>query len=448
LKKTTAYSARHAYGEDYRDDTDEESFIDDEMREKIANATPNTRRSLKSQADIERTGKIGPAKTFFTLIKGFVAAGILFLPRGWASGGWLFSTIALILSCCLTTVASLKLVEIRRKYKLSFSEIGFKAYGKAGKIAVDFFLWFTQTIFVCAYVTFIVDSVNNILHFQFDINPINKWILGVVCFAIYMPLVLIRKIEKFAFFHVFADIAIMIGIITIVVFGFLELKKNDWKFSDDTQMINNKTFLSFIGLSAYTFEGIGIILPVMETTSRPDLYPKIVTSVIISITVAYVIFGNFNYFVYGYTTLHEYPMITSVLPNGNIFVSLVEVIWIINLILTYPLVIHPANMVLESYIYPGWPKSRKRTWAKNFTRALLVAFTVVLAVALLSTLDRLESINGAFACIPLAFMLPCLFHYKLIAVTNRDKNIDLAIVGLSLILQIVCTVITFVFWND
>lgn len=127
-----------------------------------------------------KVGKIGPLKTFFTLIKGFVATGVLFLPKGWVNGGWLFSTVALILSCILTTVASLKLLEIRKQHKLSYSQIGQKAYGITGKIAVDFFLAFTQTIFVCAYITFIVTSVNGILTAHKLMDPINKWLLGLV----------------------------------------------------------------------------------------------------------------------------------------------------------------------------------------------------------------------------------------------------------------------------
>jgi solute carrier family 36 (proton-coupled amino acid transporter) len=254
--------------------------------------------------------------------------------------------------------------------------------------------------------------------------------------------------EKFAFLHLFADIAIMIGVITIIIYASIHLGDEPSQFANDIEMINPKTFLSFIGLAAYTFEGIGIIIPVMETTNRPDLYPKILTFVISLLTVFYIFFGNYTYFVYGKTTLSADPLITQILPRGQIPVTAVKVIWIINLIFTYPLVIHPANMVIESYIFKGWKKSPKRKWSKNVTRTLLVAFTVVLSVALMDTLDKLESINGAFACIPLAFLLPSIFHYKLAAETKREKIIDLVIAAISLVLQIVCTIITFVFWND
>ena len=170
---------KHAYG-NMIDDSSDNSDYDDYTKEMLENATPNTRRKLKEEIEEEVTGKIGPASTFFTLLKGFVATGVLFLPKGFVTGGWTFMTAALIFSCCLTIFASIKLIQVRLKYKLSFPEIGEKAYGRPGKIAVDFFLVVTQTLFVCAYIAFIASSVNNIIVTQFIMKKINPWYIGVI----------------------------------------------------------------------------------------------------------------------------------------------------------------------------------------------------------------------------------------------------------------------------
>ena len=147
LAKAEVYAVRHAYGK-MVEDSDNDSELDTETREMMNDATPNTKMKLRNEAEEEVTGKIGPASTFFTLLKGFVAAGVLFIPKGFYSGGWGFTSAALFFSCLLTIFASIKLIQIRLKHKLSFPEIGMKAYGLPGKIAVDFFLAFTQTIFV------------------------------------------------------------------------------------------------------------------------------------------------------------------------------------------------------------------------------------------------------------------------------------------------------------
>jgi amino acid permease len=66
----------------------------------------------------------------------------------------------------------------------------------------------------------------------------------------------------------------------------------------------------------------------------------------------------------------------------------------------------------------------------------------------MDTLDKLESLNGAFACIPIAFTLPALFHLKLIAKTVKEKIFDIILVIFTIMIQIVCTIITFLYWND
>ena len=154
------------------------------------------------------------------------------------------------------------------------------------------------------------------------------------------------------------------------------------------------------------------------------------------------------YFIYGQEVLNNYPLVTDMYPASKFPIILIDIIWIINVIVTYPLVLHPANMVLESYLFKGMTKSKKRTWLKNISRTILVGFTVVLSISLMDTLDKLESVNGAFACIPLAFTLPTLFHYKLVAETKQAKTIDLCIIVLGIVLQIVCTIVTFIYWNE
>eukprot|EP00345_Euplotes_harpa_P007186 CAMPEP_0168323650 /NCGR_PEP_ID=MMETSP0213-20121227/3607_1 /TAXON_ID=151035 /ORGANISM="Euplotes harpa, Strain FSP1.4" /LENGTH=143 /DNA_ID=CAMNT_0008325761 /DNA_START=25 /DNA_END=453 /DNA_ORIENTATION=- len=85
LAKSEAYAMRHLYGEVADNDSDDEEDDPDYpmYRTELDLATPMTKRRLKNEHAINKTGKIGPVKTFFTLIKGFVATGVLFLPKGW-----------------------------------------------------------------------------------------------------------------------------------------------------------------------------------------------------------------------------------------------------------------------------------------------------------------------------------------------------------------------------
>jgi len=67
------------------------------------------------------------------------------------------------LSFVLTLVCTLKLLEAKAKTKNgSFSDIGFNAMGKPGKILVDIFLSLCQIGFVTAYIYFITTSLKSV----------------------------------------------------------------------------------------------------------------------------------------------------------------------------------------------------------------------------------------------------------------------------------------------
>jgi proton-coupled amino acid transporter len=128
---------------------------------------------------------------------------------------------------------------------------------------------------------------------------------------------------------------------------------------------------------------------------------------------------------------------------------LVEFLYCINLLISYPLMIHPTNMVIESYVFKKMKeKSSKRRWLKNLSRTLVVAATVFIGLYLRATLDKLTSVSGALTCTPSAFILPCIFHLKLCAKTKCQKFTDIVIIVFSTIIMFVITIYTFATWNN
>jgi amino acid permease len=73
-----------------------------------------------------------------------MGACVLFTPKAFANGGYLFSQVALFFSGYLTTVCALKLVRIGQKINcFSYSEIVRKAFGSKGKNFLDFMIFST-----------------------------------------------------------------------------------------------------------------------------------------------------------------------------------------------------------------------------------------------------------------------------------------------------------------
>jgi proton-coupled amino acid transporter len=78
----------------------------------------------------------------------------------------------------------------------------------------------------------------------------------------------VRKIEKFSSTHIFADFIILFTVTTIVVYTIIEADNTG--FAPDPVFLNTSNFLDIIGFAVYCYEGVGLVLPVLEITSRPD----------------------------------------------------------------------------------------------------------------------------------------------------------------------------------
>ena len=183
---------------------------------------------------------------------------------------------------------------------------------------------------------------------------------------IYVPLVLVRKIEKFAATHLFGDIMIFITLVAIITYASVHVSDQRGFTTEGFVAFNVTLWPTAIGFAVYAFEGIGIILPVMEVTENKEQYYSILVATVVFICVLYIGFSEFVLFSYGgYVPLInpsglQQPLIIDSLPPQQVLVWLIKVLFSFNLVFSYPLIIHPANNVLESYFFGTWPKSKKR----------------------------------------------------------------------------------------
>lgn len=122
LAEVQAYLDSNKFNDHVKEDSDEEDLKNPE----IVGKTPNTRKRLLHEKEVAEIVKLGPVATVFSLFKGIVASGILYLPTSFVNGGSLFSAVALILSLIFTLYCIKLLLDVRQKLggNLSFPEIG------------------------------------------------------------------------------------------------------------------------------------------------------------------------------------------------------------------------------------------------------------------------------------------------------------------------------------
>jgi proton-coupled amino acid transporter len=127
------------------------------------------------------------------LLKCFVGTGILYLPKGFRNGGWLFSIIALLVSACLTMVSITKLLAVRSEIGGgSFTKLGKLSFGYGGKVVVDIVLAVSQASFVCGMIVFICQNSNHIMTpYVGDVGVVPY---GIMSLIIITPLTWVRKV--------------------------------------------------------------------------------------------------------------------------------------------------------------------------------------------------------------------------------------------------------------
>ena len=88
------------------------------------------------------------------------------------------------------------------------------------------------------------------------------------------------------------------------------------------QAINDSIWLTMIGSAIFSFEGIGVVLPILDATENTKQFPKILLYVMLTNIIVYTGFGEFCLFVYGAKELKGKPLIMMNLPVGPVVYTL------------------------------------------------------------------------------------------------------------------------------
>lgn len=99
--------------------------------------------------------------------------------------------------------------------------------------------------------------------------------------------------------------------------------------------------MSTLGFSIYTYEGIGIVMPVLATSEKPERFKEMLIYAFITLVFIFIAFSELCYIAWG--SNDDQPIITEMLPEDNVGVILIKFLFSLNLVCSFPIVIFPAN---------------------------------------------------------------------------------------------------------
>ncbi|PGH30543.1 solute carrier family 36 (proton-coupled amino acid transporter) [[Emmonsia] crescens] len=420
--------------------TDEDRQLLAEEDPLLGPETPGKRRRHKERTKSPTTTSTG---AMLLLLKSFVGTGVLFLPRAFMNGGMLFSSVVLVSVSLLSYYCFILLVNTRLKIHGSFGDIGGVLYGKHMRRIILGSIVLSQIGFVSAYIVFVSQ---NLQAFVFAVSKCETFIdikfMILIQLVVFIPLSFIRDISKLGFTALIADVFILMGIIYLYAYGIETIVDNGGVA--DIKQFNPMSWTLFIGTAIFTYEGVGLIIPIQESMKKPHKFPGVLALVMTMITTVFLSMGMLGYAAFGSKT--ETVVLLN-LPQDSKVVNGIQFLYSVAILLSTPLQLFPAIRILENELFTRSGKYNPGIkWKKNGFRSLLVVFCALVAWGGAADLDKFVALVGSFACVPLVYVYPPMLHLKAVSTTTRQKYADIGLAVFGVIGCVYTTVLTVSNW--
>jgi proton-coupled amino acid transporter len=420
-------------------DTDEEA-IEDEEEQEARERQPLLRPRVFATRP-RPSAEAGTVKTFFTLIKAFVGTGIMFLPKAFGNGGILFSSVAMLAVSAITMVAFHLLLQCKLHYGGGYGEIGQAIAGPKMRTLILFSIALSQLGFVCAGIVFVAE---NLLTFLDAVtggqSPFSTAGLIALQLIILVPLSWIRNISKLGPVALLADACILVGV--SYIYWFTSTSLSSQGIDPTVVLFNPRQYTLTIGSAIFTFEGIGLILPIQSSMAKPEHFEPLLGLVMAIITVVFTSVGALCYATFGERTQIE---IINNFPQESKLVNAVQFLYAVAVLVGTPVQLFPALRIIEGGMFghmrsgKGSPRTK---WVKNGFRFGMVVFCGLVSVAGTGNLDRFVALIGSAACVPLVYVYPAYLHWKGVATKRWVRWGDLLMTGLGVVGMVYTTAVT------
>lgn len=404
----------------------------------ISKSARGSRIRRKRASSISGHGDASVTDAVLMLLKAFVGTGVLFLGKAFYNGGILFSSLVLVFIALISLWSFLLLVKTKFVVSGSFGDIGGALYGPYMRIAILGSITVSQIGFVSAYTIFVAENLRAFVMAVTDctkVIPVQYFIL--MQLVIFLPFALIRNLAKLSTTALVADAFILAGLVYIFSSEFSLIAERG---AANVAMFNGKDFPLLIGTAVFSFEGIGLIIPITDAMKEPRKFPKVLSCVMIFLILLFGGAGALAYLTFGDQI--QTVVIVNLDPRSKM-VQAVQFLYSLAILLSTPLQLFPAVRIMENGLFTRSGKQNLFVkWQKNVFRFSIVVLCTVISWTGAQDLDKFVAFIGSFACVPLCFVYPPMLHYKACARTTREKVGDIALMIFGLLAAVYTTVQT------
>ena len=152
---------------------------------------------------------------------------------------------------------------------------------------------------------------------------------------------------------------------------------------------------------------------------RPERFPRVIVAAMCAIAFVFILVGTLGYLALGEKSQTIVFLNLPMTPT----VTLLQFLYCIAIMLSFPLTVYPAIRITEQGIFgvSTGKASLLVKWQKNFYRTFIIIFLGLVGWLGAANLDKFVSLVGCLCCIPLSFIYPALFHSHI--TTSRSAKI-------------------------
>ncbi|QLL33474.1 hypothetical protein HG536_0E03850 [Torulaspora globosa] len=392
----------------------------------------------------ERESKRHKASTFkavLLLLKSFIGTGVLFLPKAFDNGGWAFSAVCLLVCAVASFMCFVSLIATKDMVGVNgYGDLGLRLFGPKMKFMILLSIALSQIGFSAAYVVFTATNLKvfceNVLGVYRDAVGLAGYILFQT--LLFIPLALTRNIAKLSGTTLVADVFILLGLIYVYYYPSYYIFKHGIA-SESMQTFNKSDWSLFVGTAIFTFEGIGLLIPIQESMEKPALFNKCLLGVMGAVTLLFISSALLCYAAFGSKV--EVVVLLN-FPQDSAFTKSSQLLYALAILLSTPLQLFPAIRILENWSFPTNASGKHNPrikWLKNYFRAAIVILTSLVAWIGANDLDKFVSLVGSVACVPLIYVYPPLLHFKAFKDRGASKLslvADLSIAAIGILIMI------------
>ncbi|KAL2779268.1 proton-coupled amino acid transporter 2 [Daubentonia madagascariensis] len=380
---------------------------------------------------LEKTKGITLFQTLVHLLKGNMGTGILGLPLAVKNAGILVGPLSLLVMGFIACHCMHILVRCAQRFCQRLNK-PFLDYGDTvmhgleaspstwlqnhahwGRRIVSFFLIVTQLGFCCVYIVFLADNLKQVVeainsttnncHNNETVIPtttMDSRLYMLSFLPILVLLVFIRNLRVMTIFSMLANISMLVSLVIIAQY----IAQGIPDPSRLPLVASWKTYPLFFGTAIFSFESIGVVLPLENKMEDARRFPAILSLGMSIITALYTSIGALGYLRFGDDIKAS---ITLNLPNCWLYQS-VKLLYIIGILCTYALQFYVPAEIIIPFAVSQVPKR----WALPLDlsiRLALVCLTCILAI-LIPRLDLVLSLVGSVSSSALALIIPALLE--------------------------------------